>query len=159
MQFIVISHQLWEILAAATLGIFLGLVYDGVRFIRRLLSPIGKDIIFANIFDILYFVFAGAAYCVFLYVASNGRFRWFTALALALGFIVYRLLPGRLIKTFVYFSADLILRLLAFLLTPLRVIKKLSAKAFGALFRLLKYRMLLFKTERMRRQLHRDVRL
>ena len=62
----------------------------------------------------VYFTFGGAVYCVFVYYASSGRFRWFTALGMVLGFIVYRILPGRIIKPFLYFFADKILLILYF---------------------------------------------
>ena len=157
MQFLVISHQLWEIAFSVLIGLFLGLVYDGIRFVRKILSPIGINVLIANIFDVLYGIFCGAVYCVFVYYASSGRFRWFTALGMVLGFTVYRILPGRIIKPLLYFFADKFLLLLSFLLLPLKKAVTIIRDSVTSLIVSAKRRRMIGKTEKMKRSLYSEI--
>ena len=50
-----------------------------------------------NIGDILYSLFAAAAFSVFIYWFSMGRFRWYLLLCTVVGFALYRLSLGRLV--------------------------------------------------------------
>ncbi len=157
MQFLVISHQLWEIALSILIGLFLGLVYDGTRFARRLLPFAGLSVLLANFFDVVYGIFCGAVYCVFVYYASSGRFRWFTALGMLCGFLVYRALPGRLIKPLLYFIADKILLILSFLLLPLKKAVKIIIGALRHVAVSVKRKAEIAKTEKMKKELFSDI--
>ncbi len=157
MQFLVISHQLWEISLSILIGLFLGLLYDAIRFVRRLLSFARLSVLLANIFDVLYGIFCGGVYCIFVYYASSGRFRWFTALGMLCGFLVYRVLPGRLIKPFLYFIADKILLFLSFLLLPFKKTVTIITGLFIRSIAYLKRKAAISKTERMKRELFSDI--
>lgn len=157
MQFLVISHQLWEIAFAILIGLLLGAAYDIIRFVRRLISPIGLTVTFANIFDILFGVFCGAVYCVFVYYASCGRFRWYTALGMLVGFVIYRLLPGRIIKPMLFFVADRILFLIGLILFPIKktfiVLLRFVQKRRESILRSLRIK----KTAKMKKDLISDI--
>ncbi len=159
MQFIVISHQLLECLWALLLGAILGLFYDLLRFIRRLISGILERSVFLNVTDLFYMLFCAVSYCIFLYSASNGRFRLFTLIALVFGFALYRALPGRFIHRALLSVADFARTLVRWIAYPavclFRFIKKGIATVLSALLR----RIRIIKTDRIRKQLHRDVRI
>ena len=157
MQFLVISHQLWEIAFSVLIGLFLGLIYDGIRFIRRLLSFLRLQVLFANLFDVLYGIFCGGVYCIFVYYASSGRFRWFTALGMVVGFIVYRILPGRIIRPILYFFADKFLLLLYFVLLPFKKAVTILRDSIVLLVRNLKRRCMIGKTEKMKKSLYSEI--
>ena len=129
MQFIVISHQLWEIVLAFSLGMISGLCYDLVRFLRSLFTF--KQVRFAItcITDVLFSIFVGCEYCVFLYFASNGRFRLFTAVAFIIGYSVYLLFPSKLISPLLLFVADKIKSLFGLILFPFESFLKLMKSA------------------------------
>lgn len=121
MQFIVISEQLQAVLWALILGAFFAAAYDVLRVVRMLLCSQGikklkiaekiptvtlaggavgdhLQMLFANITDVLYSVFAAVSFCIFLYYMNNGRFRWYLLLACVVGFILYRLSIGIAVK-------------------------------------------------------------
>ena len=159
MQVIVISHQLWEIFVSACLGIFLGAVYDGVRFVRRLFSPRGREIVLGNILDVLFFAFSGVCYSVLLYAVSHGRFRWFTALGLVLGYILYCLLPSKLIRPALYFVQDKIRCLIGLLLFPLKKLTEVLVTSVKSALLSLKRKRQLKKTQAIQKRLYDDVKL
>lgn len=155
-----ITAQLWATLYSIITGAFLGLAYDIVRISRVLAGlragsvssklegkclplvgeycrPQGKlGRIFGDIFifvgDIIYFVFATAVFCIFVFHANYGNGRWFLIAGCALGFCVYFFTVGRIVMAFsdvirfVLVSVFLYIRYL--LLLPL----KLGAKYIAA---------------------------
>ncbi|MBQ4067027.1 MAG: spore cortex biosynthesis protein YabQ [Clostridia bacterium] len=159
MQFLVISHQLWEILMALVLGLALGFCYDCIRFIRRLLSFLKIDVIIANIFDLVYLVLCACAYCVFVYWASSGHFRWFTALSVLLGAVLYRLIPSRAVSAAFRLLADAILWLLRLLLIPLRFVICALRRSAASVFVLSVRRARLKKTLKFKKMLRDEVKL
>ena len=152
MQFIVISHQLTEIYWSLLLGLFLGLTYDLIRFIRRLFVICIREEVIVFILDLFYMIFSGASYCIFLYAASNGRFRWFTALGLLFGFLLYRLLPSRIIYPPLMWIADKIRLTLSFILLPFKRVVCIFIK-------FIKRRYYVIKTEKIKDKLCNDVML
>ncbi len=139
MQFIVISEQLQAILWAIILGAVFAAVYDGLRVVRMLLCSQGirklkiaekiptvklaggaagehLQMLFANITDVLYSVFAAAAFCIFIYYTNNGRFRWFLLLSCILGFVLYRCSVGIAVKAAFGYITGIIRTLCGFLL-------------------------------------------
>lgn len=157
MQFIVISHQIWEICAALLLGVFLGLIYDICRFVRAFLLPIDKNLVICNIIDVLYLIFAGASYCVFIYSASSGRFRWFTAFGLLLGVLLYRLLPSRIIYPVFKWLANVLIKLVRYLLHPIKALLMLIKKAIASLLSTIKRKKLIAKTDKFKSELSSDI--
>lgn len=157
MQFIVISHQLWEICVSFLLGIFLGFVYDFCRFIRTFLAPIDKKLILCNIIDVLFFIFAGISYCILIYSVSSGRFRWFTAFGLFAGALLYRLLPSRIIFPILKWFAGILIRLLKCLVFPFRAFIRLISRAAKTLLCGIKRKSLIDKTNKFKAELYSDV--
>ena len=121
MQFIVITEQLQITLYALLLGLCFGVTYDLLRILRMLvgitpvhtrpiplvarlprrhIGRIGKgrisELFFINFPDVLYGLCTGAAFCIFLYAANNGRFRWYLFFACMVGFLIYNYSVGRL---------------------------------------------------------------
>lgn len=123
-----ITAQLWATLYSVITGAFLGLAYDIVRIGRVLVGlrsgavssklegkclplvgeyrrPQGKlGRIFGDVFvfvgDILYFLFASAVFCVFVFHANHGNGRWFLVAGCALGFCAYFFTVGKLVMAF-----------------------------------------------------------
>ncbi len=157
MQFLVISHQLLEILWALVLGFCLGAVYDVIRFVRSLLLPIGNRLAFANIFDVLYGVAFASSYCVFIFAASSGHFRWFTFFSTIIGVFVWRAAPSRLFLPILEVSARLIHRLLHLILLPLQCLVRAACKALKEISLKIVFRRNLRKTEKYKKQLRAEV--
>jgi len=145
MQFLVISQQLSGMLVAFILGAFLGLVYDLLRAVRHLLSFTKGEVLIANVLDVLFSVFAGISFCILLYSVSHGRYRWFNAFSVALGFIIYRMLPGKIIKPFLFYLIEKICKIFGFILLPLKKLK-------GYLFNLLHLLSDRLKCQRMKKK-------
>lgn len=159
MQFIVISHQLWETLGAAILGVFLGFSYDIVRFFRRLLSFVKAEVFLSNVFDVVFSIFAGCAYCVYVYYASYGHFRWFTALAVVLGFVLYRLFPSKLIFPVFVFLANAVFRVFWLIAFPFHKLFGFYVGICRKCFKRVKIHHMVRRTIKMKKQLYNDVRL
>lgn len=136
MQFIVISEQLRTALYALLFGAAAAGVYDGVRLFRSLTLAQGRgSVTFANILDVLYAVVLGCSYSVFLFAENNGRYRWYLLFSAVLGFVLYRLSLGRLVKRTVFRAAAFVRKavqlLLKLLWRPFRALGKAVGKAFG----------------------------
>ena len=157
MQFLVISHQLLEIVWAYLLGLAMGAVYDIVRFLRKLLSPLRHRLTVANVFDIIYGVFFGASYCVFIFAASSGHFRWFTLLSVILGMFVWRALPSRLFLPLLELLATAVHRMILLLLVPFRSLWRLIGKCAAVLKNKALFRHCLKKTDKYKKQLSAEV--
>ena len=153
MQFIVISHQLYEVLVGVLIGAALGFVYDFCRFIRSFFINERIVLLFQNITDILFCAFSGAVYCVFIYHASNGRFRWFTLFAVIFGFVMYSIGPSKLICPLLQKIADIISALFKFVFFPFRILLKLLCKLCYNLISYIKYRKLNKLTDNLKLQL------
>ena len=157
MQFLVISHQLIETLYAVVLGAFLGLMYDLLRFVR-LLNPYKViEICLANFFDILFAVFSSCAYCIYIYYMSSGHFRWFTALAVVVGFIIYRSVPSKLFFPILRYLSYCIKRLTYFIFLPLKWVITGACTFVVIIFKRFGYVVLLARTKRYQKQLFYDL--
>lgn len=157
MQFIVISHQLWETALGLLVGAFLGLSYDCVRFLRFLIAGKRTEMLFANLFDILFGIYTGCSYCIFIYYASSGRYRWFTALALVLGFLAYRVSLGRLVIKLASFVSNTVRRILRLLCTPISAAFMLVVHSVQkCTYRTMK-RNAIRRTNKYKRQLKKDI--
>ncbi len=153
MQFLVISQQLSGMLVAFILGAFLGLVYDLLRAVRHLLSFTKGEVLIANVLDVLFSVFAGISFCILLYSVSHGRYRWFNAVSVVLGFILYRRFPGRIIKPFLFYLIDKIQKIIGFILLPLKRIIKYLLDGFRLLSDRCKYLRLKKQTDKFENEL------
>ena len=162
-------------LYAALVGIFFGVVYDGVRLSRMLLGIHYKGNFFEGFFarrakkteakiekykeshlayrcflkgyvffsDILFFLFVGVVYSIFLYVVNHGIFRFVFLLATILGFGAYRKTVGRIVffglrelsSVFTFLSFFVI----KFFVLPLKnVFSWIFSKTFGQIVLLLR---------------------
>lgn len=123
-----IISQLLMVVESVFLGIFLGLIYDGVIFLRILFGIIpsskltlklkekrflrvsnpyegvtrGKKTQSVIFFftDLLYFVIVSLIMAIFIYYVNDGIVRWFIFAGLILGMIVYRFTVGKIIGLF-----------------------------------------------------------
>ncbi len=59
-----------------------------------------------NVEDFLYFLLAGPAVAIYLSEANNGRIRWLAFAGPALGFFLYRSIPGKVVIRFSVLIAD-----------------------------------------------------
>lgn len=159
MQFIVISHQLLECLWALILGAVFGLLYDILRFARRLLClPFGESMLL-NITDFLYLLFCSASYCVFLFSASNGRFRAFTFVSLAVGFALYRLLPGKIVDRILTLVSRFLRFVFKWITFPIRFLFGVVKRGIVNLLYFIKRKINIKKTDRIKKQLPIDVKI
>lgn len=159
MQFIVISHQLWEFLWSVLLGLAFGFLYDLLRFLRRFFKPVNIEIIIANFLDFLYLVFCGIAYSIFLYAASNGRFRWFTLFGIFCGFVLYSTLPSKIVRPFLFFIADKLYLFLLLLICPIKKLLCLIFSTIHTLYLKIRRQSYLLKTSSMKKMLQSEVKL
>ena len=89
-------------------GVFLGAVYDVIRFVRVLFSidvgnPFRKKkktavlgYLFVGVGDVLFFAIAAALMCIFFFLMGDGRMRWFALAGAYGGFYLYYHTVGRL---------------------------------------------------------------
>lgn len=97
------SAQFEPLLWAAMQGLLLGLLWDVLRFFRRIFPP-GKGRLFAE--DVLFFLMWSVFTFVLCYVTNYGQIRTYIIFAQLFGFFAWYCLPGRLTARF----ADLVLR-------------------------------------------------
>ncbi len=120
-------QQLTAFLYAILTGVFCGTLYDCFRVLRvfigvscytqrkrrldQLSLPLigtvrsprtsdnqrGGRLLVLAIGDVLFFFLAGCAFCVFLYHAASGCFRWFYLFGAGAGFSVYYITVGNLV--------------------------------------------------------------
>ena len=159
MQFIVISHQLYEIMLGVLVGLILGFVYDLFRFLRRFFENIKAYVLFTNFLDILFSMLVGSAYCIFIYYASNGRFRWFTAFAFVFGYSVYIVSASKLIRPVLFWIADGICNLLRIIIIPFKRIFYLIKVRILSLRKTIEYKNQKVVTENLKLQLCECVKL
>ena len=184
MQFLVISEQLASSAWALLLGAFLALCYDALRLLRIVLLGCGMrrpkvfeklppkrgdnekppfiSMLLVNIGDILYSLFAAAAFSVFIYWFSMGRFRWYLMLCTVVGFALYRLSLGRLVMKCLGWIAGAVRSLTEAVLwlcvRPFVLLKKgVKAAAVPVLSRI-RYINNIRKTEKIRKRLCDTVR-
>lgn len=134
MQFITLQEQLLSMLRALIFGAACALVYDGVRALRRFILPAGRGTVtLANVFDVIYGIFLGAAYSVFVFIANSGKNRWYLLFSCAVGFALYRLSAGRVISPVLQRAADILRKISGIVLKiisyPLKISEKLIKTA------------------------------
>lgn len=185
MQFIVISDQLISALWALFLGCFFAACYDAVRVIRMILCAdsarvpsfvkklpslslrkrtVGSriSVLIANVFDVLYSLFAASAFCIFVYYVNNGRFRWYLLFCCAVGFVLYRLSAGRLTVITLSYAAGILRHTAGFAVyiatRPAVLIYRLALKAARPAVARIKYSAAVRRTEKIRKALPDAVR-
>lgn len=185
MQFIVISEQLASVLWSLLLGCFFAVCYDALRVVRMLLVGqgirkwriLGKvptvtlhhgsmgdhlQMLFTNISDVLYSIFAAASFCIFLYHVNSGRFRWYLLFACAIGFILYRLSLGRLANAALGYITGAIRVLIGFILYVITRPASLFLRGVRIIAKPVKNKLrrnkMLRETEKIRKSLHDAVR-
>ena len=159
MQFIVISHQLYEIVIGLAVGLFLGGVYELLRFIRTFCKNKAINVIFTNFFDVAYSAFTGSVYCIYIYYVSNGRFRWFTAFAVVMGYIFYLVGPSKLIRPLMVYISKRLYRLICIIFFPIVKLTAILSSCFLSLRYRLKAKKQEIATEKLKLQLCECVKL
>ena len=159
MQFIVISHQLYEFFLGILIGLASGFVYDALRFLRKFCKNKRLDVFFANVMDIIFAVFLGSEYCIYIYYASSGRFRWFTAAAVFIGYFVYTVCPSKIIRPVFFWIAERICSLFKILLMPLVRLFNMIHKSVQSLSKNLSFKRKMIITENLKLQLCYSVKL
>ncbi len=119
---ILIRNQNKAVLFSFILGLFVGILYDLFKLIRKLLLPQSslvssrqaKDAsisfeakktvkipskilekVTVALFDLSFCALLCPIFCVFTYITLNGRFRWFIFAAAFLGALTYKITLGR----------------------------------------------------------------
>lgn len=111
------------------LGVFVAVVYDVIRIVRRVVK---HNRFFLSLEDILYWVFCAWEVFYLLYRESSGVLRWFAILGIALGMFLYLISISHLVVHFVSKGINKCLyflgKILGVLLLPIR---KAGRKAAG----------------------------
>lgn len=82
------GYFLWSF----ALGIALALVYDFLRFLRKIIKT--NDFI-VNMQDIIFIIMSGGCMVCTAYFTNNGELRFYGVLGSVLGFVLYRKIVGR----------------------------------------------------------------
>ena len=69
------------------MGVYLSLIYDGFRILRRVFSH--NDLLI-SLEDIAFWIYAAGAVFMLMYRESNGMLRWFAILGGLFGVLVYQ---------------------------------------------------------------------
>ena len=70
------------------MGVYLSLIYDGFRILRRVFSH--NDLLI-SLEDIAFWIYAAGAVFMLMYRESNGMLRWFAILGGLFGVLVYQI--------------------------------------------------------------------
>ena len=118
-----------------------------------------SSLILIHLFDFLYFAAFGVVYCIFLYAASRGRFRWYLLFSCGAGFLCYHQTAGRIVRRLSGRIAALFRALLGFLFylvsAPILFLHQKASPLRAAVVRLLAVR----RTIRLKKRWARSVRL
>ncbi len=107
-----LKEQMWCLLWSLVLGVFLGVVYDLIRFFRISLCR-GRVSVF--LLDLMFMLFCAFS-CVFFSMGfSRGSTRYFTLIGMAAGFFIYFFTAGRIIRFLFEFVFKKVRRLLGFI--------------------------------------------
>lgn len=98
------------LLHAFFMGIYITLVYDGLRILRRVIPHTAGVISFE---DLVFWIFCAAQVFGLLYREGNGSLRWFAVLGAGVGMLLYH-------KTLSPFLVKYLSMLLGFLYRPLQ---------------------------------------
>lgn len=79
------------------LGVFVAVIYDIIRILRRVVK---HNRFFISLEDILYWVFCAFEVFYLLYRESSGVLRWFSVLGIALGMFLYLISISRFVVGF-----------------------------------------------------------
>lgn len=79
------------------LGIFVAVIYDLLRVLRRVIK---HNRFFISLEDIVYWIFCALRVFYLLYRESSGVLRWFSILGIALGMFLYLISISRFVVTF-----------------------------------------------------------
>lgn len=168
-----------EIVATSfILGLIFGASYDIIKINQILCSLVSyaggrmkrkrgvTAFLLVFLADLIWTLFIGAVFSVWVYRVNDGEFRWFIAAAAAAGFAVWHATFGRVVTVLAEKAAVLLRRVFAFLvLRPLRRIGRAAGKAARKLWRMtggrvqgaMKRRRAIRTTERLRRTLRQDL--
>lgn len=92
-------NQAYLFLIFALNGVFIGILFDFFRILRRAFKTIN---LITNIEDILFWILTGLSIIYCMYNFSNGNLRFFMLLGLGLGLLLYMLtLSSFIVKTVV----------------------------------------------------------
>ena len=106
-------------------GVILGLVYDILRIVRRIVK---HGVIMIAVEDAVFWMIAGvAAFCV-IFAENDGNVRWFAIAGLAAGMTAYFATISRLIVKYISWILiklkEIICKIVVFLCKPLKKIAK-----------------------------------
>ena len=153
---ILIRNQNKAVILSFVLGLFVGIIYDAFKLIRKLLLPqispqkrreennastdgqVVKTVkkqskileaLSVAIFDLSFCALLCPIFCVFSYITVNGRFRWFIFAAAFLGATIYKITLGRLVGKGIDLFSYAIFRFRSFLFDKIKIpLKTLSDK-------------------------------
>ena len=114
------------LLHSLIMGIFINIVYDVLRIIRRVIP---HSALMVSVEDFGFWVYCGAEVFLLMYRESNGTLRWFAVFGALIGMIIYK-------KTI----SPLYVRGFSFLLNKIIALLKKILSIIGKPFRLLEKR-------------------
>lgn len=85
-------HELFVMVSSALSGIVMGFVYDFFRAVKTCFS---QKIFW--LFDLLFWVFAGVIFYLFIYFSNNASLRWYEFVFCILGAVVYWFFASRFV--------------------------------------------------------------
>ena len=110
------------LLHAFLLGVFVTLLYDLLRILRRIVP---HNLFFVSVEDLGFWVYCGAEVFLLMYRESNGTLRWFAVFGALLGMALYR----KLCSPFLVKYVSMILgKVLGWLSWPLRKLMRFAGK-------------------------------
>lgn len=115
-----VSHEAYVFLCSAICGMFLGILYDVFRTVRRKCSDFS---VLGDLQDILFWTFAAIIMLAVIFFANNGKVRWYEFLGVFLGMNIYIFTLSRIFLSVFGFILDIFLKIFKLffkiLLTPL----------------------------------------
>lgn len=102
----------WELQYVAvviTTGVFLSLVYDAVRIIRRIIP---HNIFWMSLEDIIFWMFAAIVTFVVCFIEDAGNIRWFAICGEVLGAVLYNATVGPFLVKYISIVINFPVRLI-----------------------------------------------
>lgn len=130
-----VSNQLYVFLVMVAAGAAAGAVFDIFRIIRRTFRT---GMLTTSLSDILFWLLISAGMFLVMFAVNNAQMRWFEAIGILLGGVVYFLALSRLFMKVIGavfgFVVKIFLFILKIVLTPLAFLYKMIKRPFVWVF-------------------------
>lgn len=126
-----VSNQLYVFLVMVAAGAAAGAIFDIFRIIRRTFRT---GMLTTSLSDILFWLLISAGMFLVMFAVNNAQMRWFEAIGILLGGVVYFLALSRLFMKVIGavfgFVVKIFLFILKIVLTPLAFLYKMIKRPF-----------------------------